>query len=490
MNRKNAAPALATMNRRQWLMRNTAGLAGALGLGTVANLTLGTKPARAGDYQALVCIFLYGGNDGLNTIVPTDTARYNQYAAVRQGLALPRNSLLPMSGIDYGMHPSLSGLASAWAEGKLAPVFNLGTLVRPMTKAQFRALPGSSTEIPANLFSHSDQQIEWETGHTHALSRSGWGGRASAALQTVNPVISVAGSTRFGLTETISPLVLPETPGEGFGAWVLAADVQQYAPFVARKDALNVLYAAGQDTELGEAYAAAQRNAFSVSERLGGLVGVEPGSAGALAAIDTAFAPLFTGTAPDTDFRTGLAGQLYQIAKLIAGSATVGGDKQMFFAALDGFDTHGNQLVAGAPTTGNHANLLKELGDALGAFYAAMKALQLDDAVTAFTQSDFGRTFTPNNSTGTDHAWGNTHLVLGGAVNGGASYGSFPELALGGINDVGVDSWELQGRWLPTTSVDQYAATLLAWFGASDAQLNSVLPNLANFGTNRRLGFL
>lgn len=475
------------MNRRQWLMRNSAGLAGALGLGTAANLTLGTQRAWAGDYQALVCVFLYGGNDGLNTIVPTDSARYNQYAAVRRGLALPQASLLPLAGINYGMHPSLAALAPAWAEGRLAPVFNLGTLVRPMSKAQFRAEPSSSTLVPGNLFSHSDQQIEWETGSSSGLTRSGWGGRASAALGTVNPVISVAGSTRFGLTETVSPLVLPNTPGDSFGAWVLSPDVQQYAPYVARKDALNALYAAGQDTELGEAYAGAQRNAFSVSERLGALVAIEPGGPGALAAIDTAFATLLAG---DGELTTGLAGQLYQIAKLIAGSATVGGNKQMFFASLDGFDTHGNQLVAGAPTTGNHANLLKELGDALGAFYNAMKALGLGDSVTAFTQSDFGRTFSPNNSTGTDHAWGNTHLVLGGAVAGGRSYGSFPDLVLGGNNDVGVDSWELQGRWLPTTSVDQYAATLLGWFGANDTQLDSVLPNLANFGANRRLGFL
>ncbi|MBC7957305.1 MAG: DUF1501 domain-containing protein [Cytophagales bacterium] len=480
-------PKALDMNRRQWLMRNSAGLAGALGLGTVANLTLGTKRAWAGDYKALVCVFLYGGNDGLNTIVPTDTARYNQYAAVRRGLALPQASLLPLSGINYGMHPSLAALAPAWAEGRLAPVFNLGTLVRPMTKAQFRAEPSSSTLVPGNLFSHSDQQIEWETGSTSPLTRSGWGGRASAALQTVNPVISVAGSTRFGLTETVSPLVLPNTPGDSFGAWVLSPDVQQYAPYVARKDALNALYAAGHDTELGDAYAAAQRNAFSVSERLGGLVAIEPGGVGAIAAIDTAFAPLMAG---DGELTTGLAGQLYQIAKLIVGSATVGGNKQMFYASLDGFDTHGNQLVAGAPTTGNHANLLKELGDAMGAFYNAMKALGLGGDVTAFTQSDFGRTFTPNNSTGTDHAWGNTHLVLGGAVVGGRSYGSFPDLVLGGNNDVGVDSWELQGRWLPTTSVDQYAATLLGWFGANDTQLNSVLPNLVNFGANRRLGFL
>jgi uncharacterized protein (DUF1501 family) len=484
---KKNATALTTMNRRQWLLRNSAGLAGALGLGTAANLTLGTRRAWAGDYQALVCVFLYGGNDGLNTIVPYDQARYNQYAAVRRGLALPRANLLPMSGIDYGLHPALQALAPVWAEGRMAPVFNLGTLVRPMSKAQFRALPESSPEIPANLFSHSDQQIEWETGSTSALTRSGWGGRASAALQTANPVISVAGSTRFGLTDTVSPLVLPNTPGDSFGAWVLDPEAQRWAPNIARKDALNALYAAGHDTELGEAYATAQRNAFSVSERLGGLVAIEPGGTGAIAAIDTAFAALMAG---EGELTTGLAGQLYQIAKLIAANATVGGNKQMFFASLDGFDTHGNQLVAGAPTTGSHADLLKELGDALGAFYNAMKALGLGPDVTAFTQSDFGRTFTPNNSTGTDHAWGNTHLVVGGAVNGGASYGSFPDLVLGGNNDVGVDDWELQGRWIPTTSVDQYAATLLGWFGATDAQLNGVLPNLANFGANRRLGFL
>jgi len=489
MNKKTTTVnAALSMDRRRWLMRSSAGLAGALGLGTAANLALGPKRAyAAADYKALVCIFLYGGNDGLNTIVPTDTARYNQYAAVRKGLALPSASLLPMSGITFGMHPALQGLAAASAEGKLAPVFNLGTLYKPMTKAQFRAEPDSSTLIPANLFSHSDQQIEWETGSTSALTRSGWGGRASAALQTANPVISVAGSTRFGLTDTISPLVLPDTPGDTFGAYVLSADSQQYAPNVLRKTALNALYAAGQDGDLAEAYATAQRDAFSVSERLGGLVAIEPGGAGAIAAIDTAFAPLI---AADKSLTTGLADQLYQIAKLIAANATVGGNKQMFFASMDGFDTHGSQLVAGAPTTGNHANLLKELGDALGAFYAAMKALGMGDAVTAFTQSDFGRTFTPNNSTGTDHAWGNTHLVLGGAVKGGAGYGSYPDLTLGGANDVGVDSWELQGRWIPTTSVDQYAATLLGWFGATDAQLNTVLPNLVNFGTNRKLGFL
>jgi len=146
--------------------------------------------------------------------------------------------------------------------------------------------------------------------------------------------------------------------------------------------------------------------------------------------------------------------------------------------------------VTGSPLEGDHARLLKELGDALAAFYAAMQGLGLGSAVTSFTQSDFGRTFAPNNSTGTDHAWGNQHLVLGGAVKGGATYGTYPDLVLGGNNDVGQDTWELQGRWIPTTAVDQYAATLLGWFGASDGQLDAVLPNLKNFGGARKLAFL
>ena len=157
------------------------------------------------------------------------------------------------------------------------------------------------------------------------------------------------------------------------------------------------------------------------------------------------------------------------------------------------FDEHahvGNQLVTGSPLEGEHARLLKELADALAAFYAALKALGLGSAVTTFTQSDFGRTFAPNNSTGTDHAWGNQHLVLGGAVKGATTYGTYPDLVLGGDNDVGQSSWELQGRWIPTTAVDQYAATLLSWFGASDTQLDSVLPNLKNFGAARKLAFL
>ena len=465
-------------------MGSGATLAGALGAGSLGNLLLNARPAYAADYKALVCIFLYGGNDGMNMIVPSDVARHGQYAAVRAGLAIPRASLLPMGSVPYGMHPSLSALSKVWNDGKLAPVFNLGPLFQPLTKAQFRAAAPNSETVPDSLFSHSDQQTLWESGTTDSLTRTGWGGRASESLGTVNPVISVAGSARFGLSTLQTPLVLPE-PGDTFGAYGLQAG-DTWAPQLARKAAIDAMYAQAQDSALGDAYTAAQRNAFTMSERLGALVKVKPGDAEALPMIDAAFAPIIV----NGRISTGLGNQLYQLAKLIAGNATVQGNRQLFFASMGGFDTHEGQSITGSPTEGHHARLLQQLGDAMAAFYTALKNLGLSNAVTTFTQSDFGRTFAPNNSTGTDHAWGNQHLVMGGAVKGGATYGTYPDLVLGGANDVGVDAWELQGRWIPTTAVDQYAATMLGWFGASDTQLAAVLPNLRNFGAARKLGFL
>jgi len=473
------------LQRRRWLKASGTALAGALGAASIGQLLLGARPAHAADYKALVCVFLYGGNDGLNTVVPTDLARHGQYSAVRAGLALPRTSLLPLTGTDYGLHPALAALAPVWAEGKLAPVFNVGPLYAPLTKAQFRAAAPTSDLVPDNLFSHSDQQVLWESGTTDSQARTGWGGRGSEVLATINPVISLGGNGRFGLESLRTPLVLPG-PGATFGAYgTLPADLA-WTPNQLRKTALDALYAQNQDLTLANAQAQMQRDAFGISERLAAIVKTQPGSAGAVAAIDTAFAPIIA----NGRVSTGLGRQLYQAAKLIAANATVQGNRQMFFTELGGFDTHSGQLVTGSPTEGEHARLLKELGDALAAFHNAMTALGLADAVTTFTQSDFGRTFKPNNSTGTDHAWGNHQLVLGGAVRGNATYGTFPELVLGGPNDVGVESWELQGRWLPTTAVDQFAATLLGWFGASESQLDTVLPNLRNFGSARRLGFL
>jgi uncharacterized protein (DUF1501 family) len=467
--------------RRDFLRRATA-LTGSLGLAGLGSLAT-IRTARAADYKALVCVFLYGGNDGTNTIVPTDATRHGQYSAVRGTMALPRGSLLSLAGTDFGLHPSLAALSPVWAEGKLAPLFNVGPLYAPLTKSEYRSAGAGSPLVPENLFSHSDQQLLWESGTTDSQARTGWGGRAAQRLATTNPVISVGGNGRFGLSSSAVPLVLPE-PGALFGAYTLQPNDLAWAPMRARKDAVDALNAQS-DVTLSTAFQRQQMDAFATSDRLGALVKRAPGDAGNTAAIDAAFAPIISGGRIGTP----LGRQLYQAAKLIDARATVQGDRQIFFAQQGGFDTHGNQ-VAGSALDGEHVRLLKSLGDAMACFHNAMKGIGLSDSVTLFTQSDFGRTFKPNNSNGTDHAWGNHHLVMGGAVRGSRTYGTYPTLALGGPDDVGVDSWEQQGRWIPTTSVDQDAATLLAWFGADASALDAVLPNLRNFGSARNLGFV
>jgi uncharacterized protein (DUF1501 family) len=472
--------AAVELNRRRWLQFSGAALAGALGATGLSALMPATAQAQSG-YKALVCVFLYGGNDGCNTIVPTDATRYNQYAGVRGALALPRSSLVNLSGTDFGLHPSLAALSGAWADRKLAPVLNVGPLNRPLTKAEYRALPNTDLRIPQNLFSHSDQQVLWEAASSTVVERTGWGGRAAATLGTVNPVISVGGNGRFGLSALQTPLVLPE-PGGTFG--LNGLENPTWAPEVERERALKAMYAGNDSNLLVNSYLSQQRAAFEMSARLGRLVKVKPGDVVG-SAIDLAFAPITTAGRINTP----IGRQLYQVAKLVQDRLTVQGDRQIFFAQQGGFDNHSGQIAANS-LEGDHARLLKALGDAMACFYNAMKAVGLSDSVTLFTQSDFGRTLKPNSSSGTDHAWGNHQLVLGGAVQGGTTYGAFPELVLGGPDDVGQDSWERHGRWIPKLSVDQYAATLLGWMGASDSQLNTILPNLPNFGSNRRIGFV
>lgn len=464
--------------RRRFLQRGAA-----LG-GAAALATLGTGATRAADYKALVCVFLYGGNDGMNCVVPTDSTRHAAYAAVRGPLALPRANLVDLPGSDYGLHPALSALQPMWAAGQLAPVFNVGPLQRPLTKAEYLAAPDGADYLPDSLFSHADQQILWECATADALTRTGWGGRGSATLGTVNPVISVGGNGRFGVEPLRSPLVVPG-PGSVFGAYGLRPEELAWTPNRLRREAIDALYAQPQGSTLGDAYRAQQGIAFEISERLAALVAAMPGSTLSSPQIDAAFAPLIV----DGALTTPLAGQLYQVAKLVRANAIVQGSRQMFFAQQGGYDTHFDQ-IGGSVATGTHAALLKQLGDAMAAFQRAMDNLGMSGQVTLFTQSDFGRTFVPNSSRGTDHAWGNHQLVMGGAVRGGATYGQYPSLVVGGPDDVGVEAWELQGRWIPTSSVDQYAATLLGWFGADATQLDAVLPNLGNFGATRSLGFL
>jgi len=466
------------LTRRQWL-RHASALGTALGTGSLAALAPLTAQAQSG-YRALVCVFLYGGNDGANMVVPTDQARHQVYSGIRQRLALPRDRLLGLGGTQYGLHPAMARLLPAWTSGDLAPVFNVGPLARPLTKQQYRNLPSSSPDVPDNLYSHSDQQNLWESSSASVLTRTGWGGRASSALGTTLPVVSVGGNGRFGLSTNDVPLVLPG-PGGTFGLQGMGSGSAN----LARRNAVQALYAGSQANPLLNQYAVQQRAALDMATLLGDLVRIRPGDPGAVAGIDAAFAPITSGNRIDTP----IGRQLYQVAKLVHGNAVLGGNRQIFFASQGGYDTHGDQ-VAGNAWEGQHARLLQTLADAMACFYNAMAAIGMGNAVTLFTQSDFGRTFRPNNSLGTDHAWGNHQLVLGGAVQGGQTYGTFPSLQLGSQDDVGIHNWELHGRWIPTTSVDQYAATLLRWMGASEGQLDAVLPNLVNFGAARGVGFV
>jgi uncharacterized protein (DUF1501 family) len=473
------------MDRRQWLRLGGASLAGAFGVGGLTALLQNPVRAQADSYRALVCVFLYGGNDGQNMVVPTDLTRYNQYAGVRQALALPRSSLVPLTGTDLGLHPSMTALEPICSAQKIASVVNVGPLFAPLSKADYLALPDTDPRIPDSLFSHSDQQIQWESSSVSSLERTGWGGRATETLGTTNPVISVGGNGHFGLSSLGTPLVLPG-PGGTFGVNNLGGTG---ASTVARRTALELMYQnanLGNSNQMLGAFAQQQRVAFDMSARLGTIVQLRP-SLTAPSLIDTAFAPL---TDASGNITTDLGRQLYQIAKLVQGRATVQGDRQLFFAQQGGFDTH-NEQIADTVLTGEHARLMGTLAGAMACFYNAMAAIGMSNNVTLFTQSDFGRTFAPNSSNGTDHAWGNHHLVMGGAVQGGTTYGTYPTLELQGPDDVGNSSWDRQGRWIPTTSVNQYAATLLNWFGSTPAQQLAILPNLANFSEgSRNLGFL
>jgi uncharacterized protein (DUF1501 family) len=479
MSKLNHSPSATTLNRRRVLTLSGAALTGSLGLGAASSLLM-PAVAAGDDYKALVCLFFFGGNDGMNMVVPRDATRHARYAAVRDTLALPRSSLVGLNA-DYGLHPAMAALAPVWAEGALTAVHNVGPLFAPLTKAQLRAAPPGDPLVPDSLFSHSDQQLLWEAASTSAFERTGWGGRASSLMGTTNPVISFGGNAHFGLADTAAPLVLPG-PGSNFGA----NGFYDYTPIQARRAALNALMAEQQKSPMAGAYAQQQRAAAELETRLAGLFDFNPDPAADSTGITAAFAPLIRGGG----IASGIGRQLYQVARFVSSRSRVRGTRQIFFVQMGGFDNHFSQAEGGNVLAGDHANLMKNAADGMAAFWRALKAINMTNQVTLFTQSDFGRTFTPNSSNGTDHAWGNEQLVMGGAVRGAATYGRYPELAVGGPDDVGVDPWELQGRWIPSTSVDQYAATLLRWWGLADPQIDTALPNLRNFGSARNLGFM
>jgi len=457
-----------TITRRTLLQ----GLGGGLVAGQLSFLPRLARASSANAYQALVCIFMYGGNDGNNTVVPLDAANYRLYQQYRGRLALTAangNAPLPLGKTSYGLHPALKKTGQLWNSGNLSVLLNVGTSIEPgLTVADYIADP-SGPHVPANLFSHEDQRNEWKSAVYQGGSTTGWGGRLAGNFPAsgdgdVAPMVSFAGPDLFTLAAAQEPLCLPAT-----GSFQINAFPGKYGAAVA--SARATLYAESQAHYRNDAIHAVESLTVS-GVAASGLI--DPILKGTNASIDPLFEAL----------DTSIANQLRGVAKLIAQHSQLGAQTQVFYVDIGNFDTHHNQLDA-------QQMLLSQFDDAVSAFYAATSALGLARNVTTFTMSDFSRTYLPNTTGGTDHAWGNHHFVIGGSVKPQTVVGSLPALnPATGDGPVGPLDVGTEGRWLPEYSVDQYAATLANWAGLSHAEILDVVPNLVNFQATPYLGFL
>ncbi|MBL0164150.1 MAG: DUF1501 domain-containing protein [Xanthomonadales bacterium] len=455
------------MKRRDFIQRALCATASsALFTSFAGKLSLAHAAATSGhqllgnDYRALVCVYLYGGNDAFNMLVPRSTAEYNQYAAARGGLALPSASLLslnpssaPIGGASFGLNPAMPLLRGLFnqTQSPLAIAANVGPLLYPISKAEYEA---ESVPVPKQLYSHSDQSVTWLQTRADALDRRGWGGRLADMFHTSNTNqqlsmnISIDGENVFQAGDEVVPYFVGEDGAEGIGA-VQPWNPERRAAFIALRDAAH-------GHALQRQYASVMRRSMNNEVMINDALDGE-------SALSTTF--------PDTR----LGRQLRMIARLINVRSPLQMQRQIFYVGLGGFDTHDNQLA-------DQAEQLGELDAALAAFHAATVEMSLANAVTTFTASEFGRT-TSVNGDGTDHGWGSHHLIMGGAVNGRRIYGIPPNLTVEGPDDAG---W---GQIIPTTSVDQYAATIARWYGVPAADMTTVFPNLGRFSTPD-LGFM
>ena len=429
-----------------------------------------------GDYKALVCLFLFGGNDSWNMVVPTSTAEYNAYSRARGGgtsssLAIDRAALLPVTrtgqlagDATFGFHPSMTGARDLFNAGKLAVLPNIGPLLRPTTKAQYQTATTTGHALPPQLFSHNDQQDQWHSLRGKTVLKSGWAGRVADVLnsqtasQGLSLNVSLAGQTYFQAGEVARPYVMGATGAATFTGF--ATTGVGLARRTAFQSINNTAASATANTVYERSFARIQQRAVQFADQVNGALGSSYNFA-ALPNTGATLSPLQT--------------QLRTVAKLIAARSSLSMSRQIFFVSTGGFDQH-DDLVADQP------GLLANVSASIKAFYDALTEIGMDNSVTLFTHSDFGRTLTSNGD-GSDHAWGGVQLVAGGAVRGGRFYGDYPLLEINGPWDVG------GGRIIPTVSADQYAATLASWFGVGDSDLVNVAPSINNFAT-RNLGFL
>lgn len=450
-------------SRRAFLRRGTAlSLAAGAAPWALSLAAMGEAAAQtASDYKALVCVFLYGGNDHSNTVVPYDQASYDAYFNLRSNIALDRaalagtvlNPTTPLAGgRQYALAPGLAPLVPLFNAGRMAVLLNVGTLVEPTTKAQYSA---RSVSLPPKLFSHNDQQSYWQSSLPEG-ARTGWGGRigdlfASGNGNSTFTCISVSGNAVYLTGQS----AVQYQVGSG-GAVAVNGIKNPLFGSSACSAALRALVTQPRAHLLENEYTTVTRRSVESNDQL---------------------TAAMAGVTLPTVFPTGnnLGDQLRTVARIIAARNALGAKRQVFFVSMGGFDTHDALATA-------HPALMTRLGDALAAFQQATVDLGVANEVTTFTASDFGRTLVSNND-GSDHGWGSMQFVLGGAVRGASFVGTPPAVASNGADDVG------QGRLLPTLSVEQMGGTLANWFGASPSDQLLLLPNLANF-TTRDLGFL
>jgi uncharacterized protein (DUF1501 family) len=469
-------------SRRQFL--RTASMASMAGfyvspflleLNSLAAMAQGTTS----DYRALVCVYLQGGNDGHGTVIATDPTSFAAFTQARSGapgLAYPMSELLPItpktqqSGRNFALNPNLTGVQNLFNAGRAAIVANTGTLITPATKTQVTA---NSVPLPDSLFSHFDQTAAWQAIASNLGSgeRVGWGGAVADAVEAMNmnsnamfTCISTSGNALFLAGQ--SSFQINVTSAGPVPIYGLA---QPPFGLSSAANPLNSILTADETNLFAKEYEVVIKRSMQAQTMLASAM-ASAGQGG------VANPPQYLDPMSNKLASNPLAGSLQTVARIIAGRASLGVTRQIFYVQLGSFDTHDGQAQT-------HAKLLTQLGAAFEYFDGLMVNMGLSNNVTSFTISDFGRTLTCN-SDGTDHGWGSHHFVVGGAVQGQDIYGQYPVVGVDQANDVGA------GRLIPTTSVEQYAGTLARWFGLSDGQIRTVFPNFGNFGSNPYLGFL
>ncbi|TAF44368.1 MAG: DUF1501 domain-containing protein [Sphingobacteriales bacterium] len=457
------------INRRQFMGQASCAAVGSTSLMSVLTNLMFTNAAVAqnassfNDYKALVCFFLPGGNDSYNMLVPTGDA-YNEYATVRQDLALPQASLLPINPINnvgksLGLHPGASGLKELFDDGKLSFISNIGSLVRPTTLSDYQ----NGNSLPYGLYSHSDQQEQWQTSIPNSRSGIGWAGRLADQLVMANknsPVsmnISISGNNVFQVGNSVVPYTVNSNGAVALNGY---DGNDGFNPI--RKKAIDSMLAQEYANVMDRTYSRMKRNSLDAY---------------------SIFSQATSSPLPADQLGNGeLGNSLRQIAKVIAGRNVLGVKRQIFYVQWGGWDFHDGVID-------NMAVMIPIISNAMKAFYDLLKAMGVENNVTTFSASEFGRSIT-SNAKGSDHAWGGHQFVMGGAVNGKRVFGSYPDIYKGNP----LDSGDGRGLMIPTISVDEHSAELALWMGASKSDLPLILPNIGNFynttSTSNPLGFM